>query len=586
MTAAFHKRIDALLGDDVPGDLPVPSGTRGLSGGTGRELAITGDPYEGASVRSKELATWQPYTNSADMEILPVKLRTDARAKDVGRNDAYVQGGANLHKDNIVGSMYLLNAKPSSVTLFGKQDDAWEEQFQEEVEEQFSLWAESIDNWPDAARMNNFTGLVRLAVGVQTFTGEMLATVEWLRDGGPSRPFNTSIQMVDIDRLSTPYNLMGDKWVRGGVRRNGYGAPQGYYIRNAHPSDYTMSLEAMTWTYVPIRKPWGRLQVIHIFEQLRPDQTRGIAQMVAALKEMKQTKNFRDIVLQNAVVNATYAASVESDLPTEAIFARLGGSDFTPEAFQEALTGYMTGHFETISQFIGGSKNLQMDGVKIPHLPPGSKLMLRPAGNGGPLGNEFEQSLLRHIAAALDVSYEQLSKDYSSTNYSSARAAMTETWKAMQAKKKIGADRFASTVYKLWLEEAINNGKIEACNRPNFPSFYESLNSDALSACDWIGASRGQIDELKETQAAVLRVSNGLSTWENELARLGQDWRKVYRQLARENKLKKVYDILQGVAPPTDTQNQQNATTGAPKKKDQNSGSAENLLTVATEAMP
>ena len=45
-------------------------------------------------------------------------------------------------------------------------------------------------------------------------------------------------------------------------------------------------------------------------------------------------------------------------------------------------------------------------------------------GKGGPLGQEFEQSLLRYIAAALGVSYEQLSKDYSQTNYSSARAAM------------------------------------------------------------------------------------------------------------------------------------------------------------------
>jgi capsid protein len=28
---------------------------------------------------------------------------------------------------------------------------------------------------------------------------------------------------------------------------------------------------------------------------------------------------------------------------------------------------------------------------------------------------------------------------------------------------------------------------------------------EAMSRCDWIGASRGQIDELKETQAAILR---------------------------------------------------------------------------------
>jgi capsid protein len=30
------------------------------------------------------------------------------------------------------------------------------------------------------------------------------------------------------------------------------------------------------WKEVPLRKPWGRLQVIHLKEQTASDQTRGI----------------------------------------------------------------------------------------------------------------------------------------------------------------------------------------------------------------------------------------------------------------------------------------------------------------------
>jgi hypothetical protein len=66
------------------------------------------------------------------------------------------------------------------------------------------------------------------------------------------------------------------------------------------------------------------------------------------------------------------------------------------------------------------------------------------AGVNPTQGTNFEQSLLRYIAATLGVSYEQLSRDYTNTNYSSARAAMTETWKFMQARKKLIADRFAT----------------------------------------------------------------------------------------------------------------------------------------------
>ncbi|MEW3617902.1 hypothetical protein QOZ13_29535, partial [Pseudomonas aeruginosa] len=60
----------------------------------------------------------------------------------------------------------------------------------------------------------------------------------------------------------------------------------------------------------------------------------------------------------------------------------------------------------------------------------------------------------------------------------------------------------------------------------------------------WIGAARGQIDELKETQAAVMKINSGLSTWEAELARLGQDWRRVFRQQARERRMQEDLELV------------------------------------------
>jgi len=178
---------------------------------------------------------------------------------------------------------------------------------------------------------------------------------------------------------------------------------------------------------------------------------------------------------------------------------------------------------------------------------------------------EFEQSLLRDIAATLGVSYEQLSRDYTNTNYSSARAAMSETWKFMQSRKKLVADRLATIIYRLWLEEMINANMLKTFPAAKAGMLYSNkrlnMNFEAISRCDWIGASRGQIDELKETQAAVLRINNGLSTAEDELARLGKDFRKVFRQLKREMVMKEALGILPN---PTDTTNQMNATTGNP----------------------
>lgn len=527
-----------------------------------KEMAM-GGAYEAASRTSHELAMWNPPIMSADMEILPDKLSTEARVRDTMRNDAYVMNGSRLQQDSIVGEMFLLNSKPNMQVL--GLDETWATEFQEEVEAKFTLFAESIRNFPDAQGHMTLTGLVRLAVGIVSMSGEVLASAEWLRD--EPRPFNTALQMIDIDRLSTPYYAMHDKDVRGGIKSNRFGRALGYYIQKSHPSAWD-DPEGHLWTYVPATKAladsrypkWDRQLIIHIISnQLRANQARGISTMVSALKEMKMTKKFRDIVLQSAALNASYAASIESTLPSAEVFAQLGaGND--ANSLGSSMGSYAQQYLSYIAQYSGSGKAMHIDGVKIPHFFPGTSLKLQNAGTPGGIGTDFEASMLRYTAANLGVSYEQLSKNYSDANYSNLRASLAETGKRMRVEKRLVADRFATSFFRLWLEEAINKGEITSMPR-NAPNWYEGLNSDAYCQCDWIGANQGQIDELKETQAAVLRMKYKLSTLEDEQAKLGRDWRQTLRQNKREQALAQELGV--DLMPQKDD-NMMNASSGEP----------------------
>jgi len=562
-----------------PANTPKPSGVGDADASLASRLrnttAFTGSAYDGASRFAREVAMWRPSSRSADGDLLPNKKLADARARDAVRNDAFISGALRMHQDNIVGAAFLLNAKPDWETL--NETETWAAEFQKEVENKFTLWAESPNNWPDASRKGTLTDLVRLAVASFVQSGEVLASVEWIRYG--ARPFRTALQVLDPDRLSNPMYEADTTQVRGGIKRDQYGAPLGYYIRVSHPSDYLTNGDSLDWKYVPARKPWGRPQIIHIFDMMRPDQSRGISDLVAALKELKITKDFRDIVLQNAVINATFAASIESDLPAATIFEALGGG----KENNEALTQYAQEMLGAASEWAAAGKNMHLNGARIPHLFPGTKLNMHHAGQGGPLGTEFEASLLRYLAAALGVSYEQLSRDYSQTNYSSARAAMNETWKFMQSRKKMVADRLASIIYRLWIEEAMNTGQLDTLKGKQ-DKFYTggALNMmfEALTACDWIGASRGQIDELKETQAAVLRLKYNLTTQEDELARLGKDWRRVNAQREREQK----DQIARGLAvdPKDDAINAASGTPQQREKSDEPADSSGDVDAIGT----
>jgi capsid protein len=145
--------------------------------------------------------------------------------------------------------------------------------------------------------------------------------------------------------------------------------------------------------------------------------------------------------------------------------------------------------------------------------------------------------------------YELLLKDFSKTNYSSARAALNEAWRFFRGKRKWLASYFYAPVYALWLEEAVNAGLVDA------PDFYE--NWEAYCRCFWIGDGRGYVDPLKEQQASRGRMEDRTSTLELECAEQGLDWEEVLEQRARELQREKELEGEYGIKFPSPTQQSQ-----------------------------
>jgi lambda family phage portal protein len=499
------------------------------------EPGAIGGGLEGADRIERETALWFPSRLSPDRIINTVKDTADARGRDSLRNNGWVSGAATVHKDSIIGAQYRLNSQPNwrfLSTLSPGFDETWADEFQQIVEARFQLLADSEACWLDAERMNTLTGMLRLAVGVFLATGEVIATCEWIRE--TARPYNTAIQFIRSDRLSNPNGMSDDKNLRRGIFKDDRGKPLIYYIRVGNPWDLYSGQNNLQWITVPVAKPWGRKQVIHIIEQMDHGQSRGIADMVSVMKNLRMTKRFSEVVLQSAVINATYAAAIESELPSEAITAAMGGPTATDPT--SGLLGVYNAYLKALGSYLGGANNIGIDGAMIPHLFPGTKLSLKNAGTPGGIGTQFEESLLRHTAAGLGVSYEALSRDYSKTNYSSGKLATNQMGQFMAARKKHVADRLAGEIYSLWLEEAMADGDIPLPARVRRDVFYAPLAKEAFARATWIGSGAGQVDELKESQAAGLRISMGISTHEQECARLGYDWREILEQRGREVK--------------------------------------------------
>jgi len=496
-----------------------------------------GGGLEAASRTDRETALWRPSMRSPDQVINAAKTLTDARTRDMTYNDGYVRGGVQTQKDTIVGGRYMLTAKPNWRVIFGQgrrsnnYAQGWAEEFQQVVEERFRLVAESRNFWLDASGKQTFTGMLRLAIGTFVMTGEVLSVAEWDRTRG--RPFKTAVRLIAPARLSNPNDMSDTRYLRRGIQHNRKMKPVFYNIRKARPTEHYEDSDAWTWekvsSYVPGGR--GRKQVVHIVEPWEIDQSRGIADMVAALKTMRMSKNFRDVTLQNAVINASYAAAIESELSPDMVRAMMGDSVTAgPDAFGNAIGSFLN----ALGGYVEGAGNLKVDGAKIPHLFPNTKLNMKPMGTPGGVGDTFEDSLLRHAAAALGQSFEEFAHNFSKVSYSGGKLSLATTGRYVAARKKVVADACADEWYGLWLEEEINNGEVPLPRGFTVEDFYRPLMREAFSQATWIGAGMGQIDELKETQAAILRIKSGLSTYEIEAARLGYDFRDVLEQRERE----------------------------------------------------
>jgi lambda family phage portal protein len=150
----------------------------------------------------------------------------------------------------------------------------------------------------------------------------------------------------------------------------------------------------------------------------------------------------------------------------------------------------------------------------------------RPSGDYGP----FVAAQMRGVAAGTGNSYEQLSMDYSQSNYSSIRAVMNEVWRSILVERDNLAFSLATPMFALWFEEMVNQN-------PDWlpagaPGFY--VNRDAYLHARWIGPGRGHVDPDKESRGQGRRLENGVETVMAQYAADGRDPEEAREELLEE----------------------------------------------------
>lgn len=476
-------------------------------------------PFRAAEQASQELGGWNPPQQSPNTELWGARDAIVARSQDLGRNNGYATGINQAKLDAVIGTNWRLIALPNwrALDLDFKTAADWGRS----TAAKWRVYAEDPGCWIDAARRLRFTGLLRTEFMTWLLSGEHCSVVKWMPDRvGPGRArYATAFQLIDPDRLSNPYGETESATLRQGVRVGPSGEPLGYHFRDAHPADWPNAAASQVWSYVPRETPWGRPLAVHGFEVERDGQVRGRAPMTSIIEALRLQDVTSRAAASQMILKSMYATTLETEF----------GAD--PESAKAVF-----GVDRETDAALPPNIDWQLNGVQVVTLPPGVRFKVNQlSGNEATQFAQWEAACLRRVAAGSGLSYEEVSKDYSQTNYSSARAAFQQSWKYLTGRSEFMANTSADVKYACWLEEAINIGEVELPRRKDgrlAADFYEARAE--WTACRWIGPGRGWIDPVKEVTGSVMKVNANLSTLTDEAAEQGSDIRDILELRAYE----------------------------------------------------
>jgi lambda family phage portal protein len=258
---------------------------------------------------------------------------------------------------------------------------------------------------------------------------------------------------------------------------------------------------------------------MHRFHAKSPEQVRGVGVLGPAMNFFRNFSDYLDYELLGAIIAASFPVWIEKASPFDATglpgASTVNNADGSQSHYYEAPPG----------QILYGNA--------------GEKPHILKSDRPGNSFQVFVETALRAVGAATGMPYEIIAKDFSKTNYSSARAALQEAWRVFELYQDWLVGGFCQPVWEMFLEEAILTGRVKL--PAGAPDFYEAR----AEWCEatWVGPERTNIDPVKEMVADIMGLNAGIVTLADIAAKRNKDWEAQAKQRSRERKTFRELDL-------------------------------------------
>jgi len=433
------------------------------------------------------------------------RLRTNDRAEDLIANNSHATSIVDSTALNAVGGTGMLPQSRPAYKVLGISEEAAQE-VAEQAEYWFGLWCEQA-----GVEGETFGDIQYCTARSIVGKGEYL-NLPVMLDTTPYRDFNLAIQILDPRRLRTPYNLTAETNIRDGIKLGNHSQKLSYFVANPDDGFLTSSLTSQQFDEIPAWRA-HRPGILHGFLKKDAEQVRGISALAPCMKLFRDYDDYMDFEVVGAILAASFPVFIstpEGDDPEDHIGeSTLEGNIQQPVRYKEYTPG----------QVMYGTPGQKPEILKSER-----------TGNSFPV---FVETLLRSVGAATGLPYEIVAKDFSKTNYSSARAAMLEAYRFYCLYQCHLYSHHNQPIWSMVFEENWLRGRIILPK--GAPDFYRAR--AAYCNAKWIPPKRGAIDPVKEVAAGKEEIISNMGTMADWYAEQGEDWQEQLRQIARERKV-------------------------------------------------
>ncbi len=438
-----------------------------------------------ASGYGRRSTAWQPSNPGAVAALLATGDALRVRSRDLVRRNAWANAAVEAFVANAVGT----GIKPQSLLA----DQSQRESLQ-------SLWRDWCDE-ADAAGLTDLYGLQALACRALLEGGECLVRLRPRRtEDGLSVPLQ--LQLLEPEHLPMSLNREepNGNLIRAGIEFDRLGRRVAYHLYLSHPQDGAMAPMSRHGGMETFRVPAS--EILHIFRPLRPGQIRGEPWLARALVKLNELDQYDDAELVRKKTAAMFAGFITRDGPEDPL-----PGDQPPDEAGNAPLGLEPGTL----QILEAGENVTFS---------------QPADVGSSY-DPFLRAQFRAVAAAIGITYEQLTGDLSGVNYSSIRAGLLEFRRRCEmVQHAVLVYQLCRPIWSAFVDAAVLSGAID------LPGYRRRKRQ--YRACKWVPQGWSWVDPEKEFNAMILAIRAGLLSRSEAIASSGYDAETIDREIAAD----------------------------------------------------